>query len=252
MHALHTVTKAIHHAERLADEAEDLGMLELTRRLRHRADALTLELDITVGLHGEIAVTRADRALAHEALAGAYGAGTLRLEELLHREEASRLSPGSHLDVAERARFRLRRLAARDPRSDTAVDENLELVQTDLERALFAYETAVDAYLLTAADAASRKERTLAASQALRVELERAKLELLARARPGSSAYARIKRQPVRTRRARWIDEARARDLLQAEARSEAAPNARAPELSSSCTWAAPGGQPLKRFAAQL
>jgi hypothetical protein len=51
-------------------------------------------------------------------------------------------------------------------------------------------------------------------SQALRLELDGAKARLLLMADVGSDAWNRIKRRTVRTKRARWIDDAKARQLL--------------------------------------
>jgi hypothetical protein len=207
LQALRHVSSAIRHAEIFADEAEDLGDGALATRLRERARGLTVDLDRAVELLDEVAPARDARATAHVALAALYGELTLRLEELLGPARASRLSPGGHLDVVERARFRFRHLGSEDHAGARSVRE-------ELGAALGGYDAAVDAYLIVCADAQGRKDEVVVRSQALRLELERAKQRLLVKAPTGGEAWQRIKRRAVRTKRARWLDEAKARRLL--------------------------------------
>jgi len=209
LHALRHVSSAVRHAEGLADEAEDLSDLPLATRLRARARSVTEDLDAAVQSIDEVPPTRDARALAHHVLNAVYSDVTLHLERLLDPELASRLSPGGNLDVSERVRFRLRHLALTDASTEELLD-----VRALLERALFTYDCAVDAYLLACAVAQSKKDRAIVKSQALRLELERAKHALLVRALPKSDTWQRIKRRTVRTKRARWLDEAKAQRLL--------------------------------------
>jgi hypothetical protein len=209
LHALRHVSSAVSHAEALADEAEDLGAHVVAQRLRERASLVGADLDAAVTAIDDVAPSRDARARAHLELNAVYNEVTMRLEQLFPPEVASRLSPGGHLDVAERARFRQRHL----PRPDV-VNEALEDARALLERALFAYDAAVDAYLEACAAAQSKKDKAVVKSQALRVELERAKQALLVQAPVDSDVYRRIRRRTVRTKRARWLDEAKAQRLL--------------------------------------
>lgn len=207
LQALRHVSSAIRHAEILADEAEDLGDGALSQRLRERARDLAVDLDRAVEVLDEVGPARQARALAHDMLTSLYGDLTLRLEQALSPERASRLSPGGHLDVVERARFRFRHLALPH-------DDSLIAVREELGAALGRYDAAVDAYLIVCADAQARKDEVVVRSQALRLELERAKQRLLVLAPAGGDAWQRIKRRAVRTKRARWLDDAKARRLL--------------------------------------
>jgi hypothetical protein len=214
LHALRHVSSAVHHAEALADEAEDLGNLALAARLRERAAAVAADLEAAVQAIDDVTPARDQRARAHLSLNSVYGEVTLRLEQIFAPEVASRLSPGGHLDVAERARFRQRHLPPRPASPHAGAEEALEDLRALLERALFSYDAAVDDYLLACADAQSKKDRVIVKSQALRVELERAKQGLLIQAPVDSDVYKRIRRRTVRTKRARWLDEAKAQRLL--------------------------------------
>lgn len=207
LHALRHVSSAVHHAEALADEADDLCVVELSARLRARAASVEADLEAAVRAVDGVAPLREARARSHGMLLAVYGEVTHEIERLFAPEEASKLSPGGNLDVAERLRFRLRHLP------QTGADALLD-VRVLLERALFDYDNAVDAYLIGCADAQSKKDRAIVKSQALRMELERAKHTLLVRAEPKTAAWVRIKRRTVRTKRARWLDEAKAQRLL--------------------------------------
>jgi hypothetical protein len=202
--SLRHVSAAIHHAELFADEAEDLGEKEVAVYLRERAAQLGAQLESALAAIDDVEPLRLARQRAHVTLAGAFHESTVTLERILPQDQVMRLLSGGHLDVVERVRFRLRNL----PRD---VDD----VRALLERALFAYDSAVDLYLLTCGEAQGRKERVIVESQALRLELERTKQRLLLRAGDDSAAYKRIKRRAVRTKRPRWVNEARARTLLQ-------------------------------------
>lgn len=207
LHALRHVSSAVHHAEALADEADDLGAQVLALRLRERGVEVAKDLENAVQSIDDVGPTSELRKRAHEMLNAVYAEVTLRLEEVFDPVSASRLSPGGHLDVAERARFRLRHLP-------TEGSEGLLDARALLERALFEYDATVDTYLMACADAQSKKDRAIIRSQALRLELERAKHGLLVQAPAGSDAHKRIKRRTVRTKRARWLDEAKAQRLL--------------------------------------
>jgi hypothetical protein len=208
LHALRHVSSAVAHAEALADEADDLEVFDLAIRLRARAATVVQDLDEAVASIEAIEPLRVVRERSHDMLDVAYAACTLRIDQSLRPEDAARLSPGTHLDVVERVRFRLRHM----PKSSEALLD----ARTLLERELFGYEDAVDAFLMGCAAAMAHKDRAVVRSQALRLELERAKHALLGRAEPQSDAWRRIKKRAVRTKRARWLDEARAAHLLSA------------------------------------
>lgn len=207
MQALRHVSSAIDHADRLADEADELGAPSLADELRDRGRHLAGLLEDALAALDRVGPAKELRQRAHAALGGVYAEITLDLARVLPPEEAGRLSPGGHLDVAERARFRLRRLLAKDLA--------LAPLAARLQAALGSYDKAVDAYLLASAEAASAQEAAVCESQRFRLDLERAKLQLLSRAEVGSEVYQRIKRRAVRTKRARWL-QAEARELPRA------------------------------------
>jgi hypothetical protein len=208
LHALRHVSNAVHQAEALAGEAEDLGSFELATRLRARAAEVATDLEAAVQAFDDVGPASDARKRTHEMLSVAYAEVTLRIEQATSPEDSSRLSPGGHLDVVERVRYRLRQL-----RDDS---EEIRDARALLERALFSYDASIDAYLIACASAQSKKDCALVKSQALRIELERAKHGLLVQAPAGSDVYKRIKRLTVRTKRARWLDEAKAARLLEA------------------------------------
>ena len=204
--SLRHVASAVQHAEALADEAEDLGNAQLAERLRIRAAEVNRVLDRALQLADDVAPLRETRARAHLVLSSIYSDCTQRILGMLPADQASRLTPGGSLDVVERVRFRLRTIADGHGK--------LRDVRGLLERALFTYDATVDAYLVVCADAQSTKDQAIVESQALRLELERAKGTLLTAAEPQSDAWQRIKARAVRTKRARWLDDARARFLF--------------------------------------
>lgn len=211
LHALRHVSSAVCHAEGLADEAEDLGNVALATRLRARAASVAADLDRAVEAYDAVVPSRDTRARAHVLLSSVYGDVTLRLEQIFPPEEASRLSPGGYLDVVERARFRMRHFPHAAPPGGMAL---LADTRALLERTLTIYEETVDAYLTACAEAQSKKDRAVITSQALRLELERAKQGLLVQAPADSDTHRRIRKRTVRTKRARWLDEAKAQRLL--------------------------------------
>ena len=198
IHSLKHVSTAIEHAERFAEEAEELGQLELAKGLLYRARILSHRLDKALLANEKIGPAREARQRAHLALSNQYAEMTLEIETQLPANLAARLNPGSHLDVAERARFRLRHLME--------MDKTFAPLSAKLQAALCLYEKAVDAYLIAAGESAFAKEEALTDSQTFRLALERTKLQLLNQAEVGSSAWKRIKRRTVRTKRARFLD----------------------------------------------
>lgn len=202
LHSLKHVSSAIEHAERLADEAEDLGLKDLADALSDRSRLLARRLDDALLAHERVPPAREGRLKAHLSLSDRYAELSFELARALSPEEASRLTPGSHLDVAERARYRLRNLVA--------THAGLTPMAAGLQASLTAYDRAVDHYLRASAEAAFTKERALQGSQEFRLALERAKLTLLTEAETGSDAWRRIKRRTVRTRPARALQAAAA------------------------------------------
>ena len=198
IHSLKHVSTAIEHAERFAEEAEELGQMEMAKGLLYRARILSQRLNEALMAHEKIGPAREARQRAHLALSNQYAEMTLEIETQLPVALAARLNPGSHLDVAERARFRLRHLMG--------MDKSFAHLSAKLQAALCLYEKAVDAYLIAAGESAHAKEAALTDSQTFRVALERTKLQLLNRAEVGSAAWKRIKRRTVRTKRARFLN----------------------------------------------
>jgi hypothetical protein len=200
MQALHHVENAIHHAQCLADEAEDLNLVTMAKTLRHMAKVVSEQLELAlVGMDQVVEIKKA-RNLAQDLLGAAYGALSCRVAESLPEQDAQCLVPTGHLNVAERTRFRLRRLGAMN-KTDAVQDLIVEH-----ERALKDYERAVDRYLITCTEANRNRQMAVAKSQLLRMELETAKKRLLAQAKLGGDAYQRIKRRAVRTKKPNWLD----------------------------------------------
>jgi hypothetical protein len=207
MQSLKHVATAVRHAEVLADEAEDLGLTDLAQRLSARGSSLALDVEDAVAAFDLVKPMREHRLRAHALLDVAFTDATVRLSPTMGPDELSRLTPGGYLDVVERTRYRLRHLEARG-------DDRVAGVIRDLKGALDHYDRTVDAYLVACADCQGKKDRAVVRSQALRLELDGAKARLLLMADVGSDAWNRIKRRTVRTKRARWIDDAKARQLL--------------------------------------
>jgi hypothetical protein len=200
MQALHHVENAIHHAQCLADEAEDLELRALSATLRKMSEVVSSQLELALRGMDEVIEVKKSRNLAQDLLSAAYGALSCRITETLPEGEAHALVPTGHLNVAERTRFRLRRLFALE-NSDAVQDLIVEH-----QRALADYERAVDCYLETCTRANRNRQMAVAKSQLLRMELENAKKRLLAKARLGGDAYLRIKRRTVRTKKPNWLD----------------------------------------------
>lgn len=196
--SLRHVETAIGHAEHLAEEAESLSAHELASKLSSLANELAHDLDEASELLDQVEPAREARSLAHRSLQATYDDITSQIEDYGCPTTLSRLTPGGYLDVVERSRYRVRRLSESD-------EPELLRMRDATERALLAYETCVDSYLLTASQAQVRREAVVAKSQLLRVTLERAKRHLLTLAPVGSPQWARIKRRAVRTKRPRWL-----------------------------------------------
>lgn len=199
MHSsLRHVETAIRHAESLAEEAESLGAHPLSQQLASAAQELARELHEASEMLDLVEPARESRALAHRSLQSLYNDVTCRIEDRGCPKTLARLTPGGYLDVVERTRYRVRRMSETD-------DADLLRLRDQIERALLAYETCVDAYLITAGEAQVKRDGVIAKSQLLRVTLERAKCHLLTLAPAGSPQWARIKRRAVRTKRPRWL-----------------------------------------------
>lgn len=198
--SLKHVANASHHADALADEAEDLGAENLAARLRALGDHVVEALEDALNTADAVEPARDARHFAHDQLTCAYDDATRRLRSALGAKACATLTPGGILDVAERLRFRLRALEFEDAPGAVRIREALRC-------ALDRYEAAVDVYLSTAANALLRRQQAVYAGQVARRKLEQAKAHLLTRATPGSDSYKRIKRRAVRTRPPAWFVE---------------------------------------------
>lgn len=207
MEALSHAANAVRHAEALADEAEEAGLDRAAVRLRQLGlDTATL-LDAVLALEEQLRPAREARLTSRTYLTSAYKESSLRLDNALGADEAAAFTPGAVLDIAERARFRVRRLRAHmaEHPADT---QRLDGTLARLEHRLRTYERAVDRYLEVSGQLTFMKDKALRESHLLRRRLEEAKTQLLARLPPDSAAYRRVRKRAVRTRRARWIDAA--------------------------------------------
>lgn len=208
--SLRHVETAIRHAETLAEEAEALGAVQLSKRLAESALNLAQDLEEASAVLDLVEPARESRGLAHRSLQSLYNDVTCQIEERGCPKTLARLTPGGYLDVVERTRYRVRRLSE-------AEEPALLRMRDQIERALLAYETCVDAYLLTAGDAQVKRDGVIAKSQLLRVSLERAKCHLLTLAPAGSPQWQRIKRRAVRTKRPRWLTREHTEGLVSSE-----------------------------------
>lgn len=198
MRTMHAVSNAIHLAEVLADEADDIGLDRLSRRLRRRAHRLSLALEAALSSNEEITRARGARQTAYAQLSSLHASSTHDLRGLLPASEPALCSQGPHLDVAERVRFRIRRLQTLQ--APLTID-----VLSELTAAIASYEQTVDTYLEVSARAQTCADEAIQLSQVVRRYLERAKAHLLARSHPESAIHDRIRRRRVRTKKATWL-----------------------------------------------
>ncbi len=136
----------------------------------------------------------------HQVLADAYAESSAALDKAVKASEAAPYLPAAHVDVAERMRFRVARLAQ-------STDERLRQVAAVCQRAWAAYDTALFEYLRASAKARWLRDRALAESQLLRRRCERHKFAVLRALPAGSAAYRALKRIPMRTRPVQWLDD---------------------------------------------
>jgi len=198
MSTLKHVSTAIHHGEVLVGEAEDLREFNTAALLAEGVSRLTRALNKAFNAAEEISDAKQTKRMARRSLKGLYDCATSELEGLLPNDVLYRVTPASHLDVAERTRYRLRRLA----RIESSA---VAMIRVRLQSALSAYDIAIDCYLTVCTQARSEKERAIIMSQRFRLDLERAKTFLLTVAEQDSDAFARIKSRVVRTKKARWL-----------------------------------------------
>jgi hypothetical protein len=207
MEALSHAANAVRHAEALADEAEEAGLDRAAARLRQLGLRTAELLDNVLSLEDQLRPAREARLTTRTYLTSAYKEASLRLDHALGADDAAAFAPGAVLDVAERSRFRVRRLRAH-LEAHPEDTERLDGTLARLEHRLLTYERAVDRYLEVSGQLTFLKDKTLRESHLLRCRLEEAKTQLLARLPPDCAAYKRVRGRAVRTRRARWIDAA--------------------------------------------
>jgi hypothetical protein len=188
------ITIIVGHAEALADEAADARLFHLTDRLRLSASRLAIDKELVDAALLSAARTRVVRAekLVH------LRAFNHRVEvEMAHRysaDEAAAFLSTARVSPTATARFRLRRVG---PEQEAAMPD----LMAGLRGALAAVEAADDDHLGAVAAEFVARARCNGRAEKLRMELERAKAELLAALPPGSAQAIRVQRRVVRTRR---------------------------------------------------
>ena len=210
MSALHHVAAAIHTAEILADEAEDVGLDDLSKELRAGALNLAADLDCAVAANDNVPQLREARRLARESLQHSYLDFTARLATHLPPEELNRVAPGAMIDIAERVRFTIRRL--QNPMD--AYRELCQKVRDELAQNLEAYEICIDALLAASGQALFQKDQVIRESQHFRLLVQRGKYRLLNHMDPKSAGFKRVRARVVRTRKPKWVDERRTEKSL--------------------------------------
>jgi hypothetical protein len=188
------ITIIVGHAEALADEAADAGLFHVTDRLRLAASRLAIDKELVDAALLAAARTRVVRAekLVH------LRAFNHRIEvEMAHRysaDEAAAFLTAARVSPTSTARFRLRRLG---PEQEAAIQPLVAGLRTALENV----EAADDDHLSAVAAEFIARARCNGRAEKLRVDLERAKAELLAMLPPDSPSAVRVRRRVVRTRR---------------------------------------------------
>ncbi len=81
--SLKHVANASHHAEALADEAEDLGAQNLAKRLRKLSDGVVSALEAALLHADDVEPQRQARHFAHAQLTTAYDDATRRLRSAM-------------------------------------------------------------------------------------------------------------------------------------------------------------------------
>jgi hypothetical protein len=117
--------------------------------------------------------------------------------EMAHRysaDEAAAFLTAARVSPTSTARFRLRRLG---PEQEAAIQPLVAGLRTALENV----EAADDDHLSAVAAEFIARARCNGRAEKLRVDLERAKAELLAMLPPDSPSAVRVRRRVVRTRR---------------------------------------------------
>jgi hypothetical protein len=182
--------RACELAEKLAEEAYALDQMELATKLANETKSLQADLKTVLFSLEGLEQQRRQRQIAHDRLQAHYDETSALCSHLpdvpVHWE------PPAVMDVAERARLRIRRYG-----------EVLPL--ETLVGAIAAYEAAVATYLDEASMACEGKHRVVARAQKLRAELERHKKKLIL-CSLDEVTTARLRAYVVRTKRPRWLD----------------------------------------------
>jgi len=203
MSALLHVDNALALASRVIRSATQLGAADVASRVRAARAGVESDRDRARASRAAIATQRDARnaALAH--LSAIFHAGSRALAALFGAQHAIVLVGGRALSVVERARFRLRALAALD--DDTRV--TTARVEHVLDAALAHHDAVVDDYLRAVSVVLHDEERAILSSQHLRQLLEHARDELLARAPRGHTEARALRALTLRTRRPKWTIE---------------------------------------------
>jgi hypothetical protein len=205
MQSLRFVANAIAHAESLADEAADLNLQNIAQDIWKKSLDMSRFLDKAILSLESIKPARTLRERALKRLGTVCANASCQLKAELQPKDVHRFCPGGNLNMAERVRFILRRIEEYQ-QSEGALPCFLQDVRADLSGALHQYEISVDQYLVSLGQAQEKKSIAILQSQQLRLQLEKAKYQLLQAAEAGSPAWCRIKKRTVRTKRAQWLE----------------------------------------------
>jgi len=188
------VSIIIGHAEAFADEAADLRIFELSDRLRLKASRLAIDQELVEAKVTMVRRTRVARIEAIRALRAHNHRFEVELSTRLPAKDAAEFLKTARVSATSLATFRLRRLTLVQEQVLGPIVANLRAALAAVERADEEHLTAVAAEIAASAACNGRAAR-------LRVDLERAKAELLAVLPQGCDAWRRVRRRVVRTRR---------------------------------------------------
>lgn len=182
------------HAEAFADEAADLGVCDITDRLRVGASRLAVDVELVEAALRTLASRQLRRAEKLVALRAFNHRVEVELTVRFPGEVAAAYLASARVSAKDTALFRLRCL------SDVHKAALGHLV-SGLENAVADADRAVDDTLAAAAAEFVARARANGHAHRLRLDLERSKATLLAVLPAASAAADRIRRRVVRTRR---------------------------------------------------
>jgi len=196
------IKSVVGHLEALSEEALDLGETVCWEELeRGRLELCALLRAITVHAQKK-KVSQQELQNLEEHLLAFLGEKTMEMAFDLSAEDYGLMLTGRELSVANRVRYRCRKL--QHLRKTDARAEPHALAH---EAMLGRYDAHVDQFLEHSALVSHFRQEALWESQRLRPLLLEAKKILLECSEKGSEQFKRIKKRVVRTKKAHWMHE---------------------------------------------